>query len=88
MIIKTPIEHGTYKGFLRCRNLPNGACEECRLARNEYMRDFRKKNPDTYNRNLETSYIREKALRILGQRHEEELLNIIRQLRDQKRRTV
>lgn len=86
--MKTPIEHGTYKGYVKCRNRPQGACDECRIARNEYMRDFRKKNPDVYVRNLETSYIREKALRILGQRHEEELATIIRNLRDQKRRKL
>ena len=79
--MSTPIEHGTYKGFIRCRWLPDGPCSDCQKARNEYMKDWRKRSPSKYRQNLDSQQIRDKALRILGRRHRAELTRIIENLK-------
>lgn len=75
------IKHGTYAGFLQCRNSPGKACPACRKASSDYVTAWRKRNPESQKRTIINMRRREKAMRILAKRHSVELQSIIDDLK-------
>lgn len=70
-----PIEHGTRGGYYAHRRLSEPACDECRAAINEYMREYREKKGLGWSRERES--IRRKALARLRDRHREEYERLV-----------
>lgn len=71
----TDIDHGTYAGWnthVR-NNVP--VCEPCKLARNAYMRSYRKGNDYLHNRAAQQAYLE------LARRHRPEYLAIMAEIR-------
>lgn len=64
------INHGTRGGYYAHRRLNDPPCDECRAAINEYVKEYRKKNG--LSRNREREKIRRKALAALRDAHREE----------------
>lgn len=54
------IEHGTYKGAQQHARWNIEMCDPCRLARNQYSKDFRRNNPTAAAR----SALRDRARRL------------------------
>ena len=73
--------HGTYAGAQAHTKDSEPVCRPCREAATAYIRDWRKANGDAVARTYEDQKNRQKALRILAQRHPAELRGIIRGLR-------
>lgn len=66
------IAHGTRSGYMRCIKRPEGSCEPCRRANNDYAREHRRRRSwATYRR----------ALDRLAQRHAEEFHALLEQER-------
>lgn len=64
------INHGTRGGYYAHRRLKDPPCDECRAAINEYVKDYRKKNG--LSRNREREKIRRQALAALRERYRDE----------------
>mgnify|MGYP003399620431 CR=1 FL=1 len=73
------INHGTRGGYYAHRRLESTPCDECREAINGYVKEYRKKNG--LSRNREQDKIRRKALAILRDTHREEYEMLVDQLR-------
>ena len=58
---RKPFVHGTVAGHTRHRRLNEAPCEECRIAFNEYVKAYKKKNPEKTKQYAKTSYDRVKA---------------------------
>lgn len=75
--------HGVYGFAQYCKDGPDGKhCDVCKVAINEYMREYRHKNQKQYNEQKSRQQLRNKALRILAQRHPQELQKIIFELKE------
>jgi hypothetical protein len=60
---RRPPEHGTYGGFQSLhRNRGEESCDACREARNAYMRERRKSNPQILRVQKERERVRNRAL--------------------------
>lgn len=42
------INHGTYGGAQQCRKRTEGTCDDCKAARNAYIREYRAAHPGAY----------------------------------------
>lgn len=75
--------HGTYAGYMAHYREAgvNSVCDPCRLAKNVYqgpvMSRWRDGNPEKQRAYETAGHLRDKALRVLGQRHPDELEGII-----------
>lgn len=72
------INHGTRGGYYAHRRLSEPACDACRAAINEYIREYRAKNGLERNRFKEG--IRRKALAVLRDKHREEYDRLVQEL--------
>ena len=72
---------GTYAGYVAHVSGHTPTCPPCRQAASDYARERRAKNPEAYAREKEQAKLRDRALRILGQRHRGELHAIVAELR-------
>ena len=72
---------GTYAGYVAHVSAGEPTCPPCRRAASDYARERRAKNPEAYAREKEQAKLRDRALRILGQRHRGELQAIMGELR-------
>lgn len=73
------INHGTRSGYYAHRRLGQTPCDDCRVAINEYVREYREKNGLARNRVGEK--IRRKALATLRDRHREEYEELVEEFR-------
>lgn len=71
------INHGTRGGYYAHRRLNDPPCDECRAAINEYVKEYRKKNG--LSRNREREKIRRKALAALRDAHRTEYEMLVEQ---------
>ena len=71
---------GTYAGYVAHVSAGEPTCPPCRRAASDYTRAWRAKNPEAYAREKEQAKLRDRALRILGQRHPNELRGIMSDL--------
>ena len=70
------IEHGTYGGYQKCREIGE-PCSECKAAAAAYQKQRRRNNPESAARNRERCNLRSRALAELGRRHQGELYEIM-----------
>lgn len=63
------IQHGEYKGFLAHRRRKEPPCDECRQARNAYIRGLRRSVPRVMARQQRTAKVRFRALVRLAKLH-------------------
>lgn len=71
------IEHGTRKGYNKCRRRPEGSCPPCRQASSKYMAEWRKERPLAARRAAREDNARERALWRLAQRHPAEFRALV-----------
>lgn len=67
------IAHGTYLGYNAEQRRGIEHCDDCRAARAKYMKLYRHRKPDTYERNNRVQFARNRALRRLAAQHPEEM---------------
>ena len=72
-------DHGTLAGYMAHTSGGSTPCTACRKAKSDYQREWREKSPK-YAAQLAQQGIRERALRILGQRHPVELRTIMAEI--------
>ena len=75
-----PIPHGTREGYRRCKVLLGEACNRCKKAEADYLKEWRKKNGDAAKRVKARADIRQKAKTILSQRYKDEYLELVTML--------
>ena len=63
---------GTYGGYQQHSRNGSPVCDECRIARNAYMKAFRATNPSVVSKGAELAKMRLRALNRLASRHAEE----------------
>lgn len=73
------INHGTRGGYYAHRRLSEEACDPCKAAINEYVKEYRAKKGMSRNRVLER--IRRTALSTLRDRHREEYEALVLEMR-------
>lgn len=73
------INHGTRSGYYAHRRLGQPPCDECRVAINEYIREYRSRTGLA--RNREGEKLRRRALSALRDRHRKEYEDILDELR-------
>ena len=67
-----PIEHGIASSYDRCRKLLGDACNRCKKARADYLKDWRKKNGAPAKLAKAKANARQKAKTVLAQRYADE----------------
>ena len=85
MTRKDAAECGTYGGAQAHRRRGEDVCEECRVARNEYMNAYRRSRPDVRKRAGREATLRNRALAELAQRHPDEYLDLLQRVRYDER---
>ena len=76
------INHGTRGGYYAHKRLSEKPCEDCRVAINEYVRDYRERTG--LERNRETERIRRWALATLRDKYRDEYETLVAQFRDER----
>ena len=71
------INHGTYGGAQKCLKRPEGTCDDCKVARNAYIKKYRAEHPIGQQWEKEKSWARDRALRKLAAKHGAELRALI-----------
>lgn len=72
-------EHGTYAAYIAHTASGSRPCAECRRAASDYQREWRQKS-SKYAAQVARQKVKDRALRILGQRHPTELRTIIAEI--------
>lgn len=72
-------EHGTYAGYVAHTAGGSTPCAACRRAAADYQREWRKRSPKRAAQ-VARQKVKDRALRILGQRHPTELRTIIAEI--------
>lgn len=75
-----PIEHGTNGGYQACKKLLGTACDRCKKAEADYMKEWRKKNGEAAKRLKEKAQLRQKAKTILANHYYSEFQFILAEL--------
>ena len=73
--LRTITCHGTYRGFIRCRRRPEGACQACRIASHDYAKARRATPAADKERRYQKA--RSKAVMQLTRRFPAEFLTIM-----------
>lgn len=69
-------EHGTYATAQQCRKRPEGACDDCKAARNAYMREYRATHQGAYEWERAKESARDRARRQLAHLHPDEFQHL------------
>ena len=60
---------GTYAGVAQHNKHGEYLCDPCKVANREYIKDYRKKNPEAMKKQTAAAKVRARTLTILAQRH-------------------
>ena len=72
-----PIEHGLAASYDRCRKLLGEACNRCKRARADYLKEWRKKNGEPAKLAKAKANARQKAKTVLAQRYAAEYRELV-----------
>lgn len=75
-----PAPCGTHGGYVRHIKNKTQPCDECREATRRYMGEYRRKNPERRQRDIDLLRARKEATRLLVEAHREEFRSLLAEL--------